>query len=84
MLEKGIRKCLLAFIIMAILWVPVAYALAGNWANNFEGQESFIGGVEASRLFWAFNYFLIIGPILIMLIYLIVRTINKKKGSKST
>lgn len=82
-LDKVIRKGLLVILIMALLWGLIGYALAGNWANNFGNQEAFRGSYKASRWFWTYNYFLIIGPFLLLLVYVILGAINRRRGNNS-
>ena len=52
-----IRYSVLILLILAILWAPIAYALSGNFAFDFSNSSQLVG-LEASRVFWYFSYFL--------------------------
>lgn len=58
-IQKGFRLAVL----LAVLWWPLSYLLAGNFANNFRGQEAFIGSERAARWFWALSYTVVFLPL---------------------
>lgn len=39
-----------------LLWVPIAYLLAGNLSFSFSQKETFQGGQDAMRWFWVLSY----------------------------
>ena len=67
------------FIVLALLWVPICYLLAGNISFTFTEKAEFQGGQLAMRLFWYFSYFVASGPIILFLIYGIASAFNRKK-----
>lgn len=60
---RGIQKGFRLAVILAVLWWPLSYLLAGNFANNFRGQEAFIGSDRAARWFWALSYTVVFLPL---------------------
>ena len=66
---KTLRLINKLFIILAILWIPICYILAGNFSNTFANKETFQGGQLAMKWFWRYTYSLGIVPILILLIH---------------
>ncbi|AXG71333.1 hypothetical protein KORDIASMS9_03590 [Kordia sp. SMS9] len=64
--------------VLAILWVPISYLLAGNISFTFTEKEEFQGGQEAMRLFWRFTYGIVIGTIGTLLAYWISLIVKKK------
>ena len=67
-------KCL---ILLALLWVPICYLLAGNIAFNFSGTEEFQGGQIAMKWFWRYSYGLPIVTIGVLLAYWITTGIRR-------
>ncbi|SFR52348.1 hypothetical protein SAMN04490243_2581 [Robiginitalea myxolifaciens] len=65
-------------IVLAILWVPLAYLLAGNLSFSFRGQEEFRGSDRASIWFWRLSYTTVILPVLILLSHWIYTIFRKK------
>ncbi len=63
--------------VLAVLWMPICYLLAGNISFTFSEKESFQGGQLAMKWFWGFSYSLAIIPLVIFIIHLIYRTIKK-------
>lgn len=54
-------------LILAFLWVPISYLLAGNITNSFSGSATgFQGSPRASEVFWGYNIFLIFLPLAIL------------------
>ncbi|WP_420378886.1 hypothetical protein [Gilvibacter sp.] len=65
---------------LAVLWVPVSFALAGNISFNFSTKPGFQGGQEAMRIFWGYTYGIAIGALLPLVghwIYLLFSKISK-------
>lgn len=61
-----------ALIIIAVLWGPVSYLLAGNWAFNFtNAQDTYQGSSAASALFWKFSYTVAAMPLLMLIVYFV-------------
>lgn len=52
--SRILNKLLRLNILLALLWVPLSYFLAGNLKNNFKNSESFQGGPLASEIFWVY------------------------------
>lgn len=74
-----ILAMLLKFIlVLAILWVPLSYMLAGNISFNFSEKESFQGGQLAMKWFWGLSYGIGLGAILILFMYWISLLFKKK------
>lgn len=64
-------------LILAILWVPLSYFLAGNISFSFSEKASFQGGQMAMKWFWVLSYGIAIGAIATLLFYWIYRVIIK-------
>ena len=69
---------------LGILWVPIAYLLAGNIAFNFSNQPTFQGGQTAMRYFWRLSYGIPIGAILILVIFWISSMLIKGDNNSHT
>ena len=76
-IETYLSKTLKALIILAILWAPICYLLAGNIAFNFSGTEGFQGGEAAMKWFWRYSYGIPIASIVALLLYWITRIFRK-------
>lgn len=71
-----------ANIILAVLWAPICYFLAGNASFNFSEKATFQGGQLAMRIFWIFTYTLAAIPILILIFHWLIalfRSIRNKR-----
>lgn len=66
-----LNRLLIATFILAILWLPVSWLLAGNLSFSFSEKESFQGGQTAMKWFWRYSYGIGIGAMLILLTYYI-------------
>lgn len=81
-LSVGIKLTLL----LAILWVPIAYLLAGNISFSFTERASFQGGQQAMKLFWYLSYGIGIASISIVLLYwislLFSKLVSRNKKAK--
>lgn len=75
--ERFLAFALQLFIILAVLWAPLAYLLAGNFSFSFTEKAGFRGGQTAMRLFWYFNYALTAVPVLLFLFYGLIRVLKK-------
>lgn len=64
-------------IILGILWAPICYLLAGNFAFNFSEVEGFQGGQSAMRWFWYYSYGLPLACILLLLVFWIITVVRK-------
>lgn len=64
-LSGGIKLTLL----LAILWIPISYLLAGNISFSFSEKASFQGGQLAMKLFWYLSYGIGISSVSIVLLY---------------
>lgn len=59
-------------VILGILWWPVSYMLAGNFANSFRQQAAFVGSSVASEWFWAYTYFIVFFSIVLWLFRIVL------------
>lgn len=66
-------------IVVAILWIPICYALAGNISFTFSEKETFQGGQLAMKWFWYISYGVVIIPLFILLIHWLLLFLNKFK-----
>ena len=63
---KVFRICILASIVLGILWVPITYLLSGNWSASFSGEDL------NSKIWWAYTY---TAPLLPFIGYFLMRTL---------
>lgn len=77
-LSNMLSVLLKIIITLGILWVPIAYALAGNLSFTFTEKVPFQGGQVAMRWFWYLTYGIAIGAISILFVYWISLLFNKK------
>lgn len=68
-LYKILAGIIKACFILAVLWVPGSYILAGNLSFSFSETESFQGGQAAMKCFWALSYGIGLGTITSLFIY---------------
>ena len=66
-------------IVLAVLWVPISYALAGNLSFTFSEKATFQGGQSAMKIFWSFNIFLVIAPLTLWIVYGLLSFLYKRK-----
>ena len=66
-------------ILIAILWVPLSYLLAGNIAFTFSEKASFQGGQSAMKWFWFLSYGVGIAPFMTILVYWISLLFKNKE-----
>lgn len=74
-----LSRLLKTILILAILWVPISYLLAGNISFTFGEKTSFQGGQIAMKWFWRLCYTIAVGPILILVMYWFSVLFMKKK-----
>ncbi len=67
-------------LLLALLWVPISYLLAGNLSFSFTEKATFQGGQLAMRWFWLFTYGIFVVPIVIYLLYQISRLFGSSKN----
>ena len=79
--DTFLSDVLKGFIILALLWAPLCYLLAGNISYSFTERSEFQGGQLAMQIFWYFSYFMAAGPLLLLLIYGI-SSLFKRKNKK--
>ncbi len=73
-------KILKGIIFLAFAWGPFCALLAGNWSYTFAEKSTFQGGQIAMTIFWYFNYFLVLAPVFVTLVYKIIAlVINLKR-----
>ena len=61
---------------LGILWVPIAYGLAGNISFTFSESETFQGSQLAMQWFWYLSYGIGIGALLVLVLHWVSRLIN--------
>ena len=66
---KCLSVILLIFFVLAILWVPICYWLAGNFSFTFTEKETFRGGQLAMKWFWRFSYAIPIGLLALLVTF---------------
>lgn len=64
-----LARLLKIILILAILWAPISYLLAGNLNFSFSEKETFQGSQTAMKWFWGLSYGIGIGAISTVLIY---------------
>lgn len=47
---KIFRICVIASLVLGVLWIPVTYLLSGNWSASFNEENA------ASEFWWAYTY----------------------------
>ena len=77
-LNKTLSVLLKLIILLGILWVPIAYLLAGNLSFSFSEKETFQGGQAAMKWFWRLSYGIGIGAVSILAVYWISSLFTKK------
>ncbi|WP_224484037.1 hypothetical protein [Robertkochia aurantiaca] len=79
----GIHKILallLRFVlVLAILWVPLSYLLAGNLSFSFSQTTAFQGGQTAWKLFRYLSSIIGVGPLIILLFYGVSLIFKRKR-----
>ena len=78
-LNRILSGFLKIMLVLGILWVPIAYLLAGNLSFSFSEKETFQGGQAAMRWFWRLSYGIGIGTMLILSTYWISLVFKKDK-----
>ena len=79
-LNSILSGLLKVIIILAILWVPISYLLAGNLSFSFTEKETFQGGQVAMRWFWRLSYGIGMGAILVLFSYWISLLFKKDRS----
>jgi hypothetical protein len=65
-------------IVLAILWVPISYLLAGNISNTFTEKAGFQGGQLAMEIFWINSYLTAAAPIVLAIAFGFYALFRKK------
>ena len=73
-----IAMLLKTILILAILWVPISYILAGNLSFSFSEKEIFQGGQIAMKWFWRLSYGIGFGSIFSLIMYWISLILKKR------
>lgn len=77
-LNSVLAGILKVVILLGILWVPIAYLLAGNIAFNFSEKESFQGGQRAWFWFQGLTFGIVLGAITILFTYWLALLFKRK------
>jgi len=77
---KYLAIVLRIILVLALLWMPICYLLAGNISFSFSEKDTFQGGQLAMKWFWRFSYAMAIGPILLLIIYVVSLLLVKKRN----
>ena len=80
-IHKFLSFLLKLAILLAILWVPISFGLAGNWSFTFSSTPSFQGGQLAMKIFWTLSYGIPLLAISVLLIHLCLSLIKSSKKS---
>lgn len=80
-IHKFLSNLLKLIILLAVLWVPISYGLAGNWSNTFTESATFQGGQLAMKIFWTLSYGIPLLAISVLLIHLCLSLIKSSKKS---
>ena len=78
-LSRFLSVVLKILIVLALLWAPISYLLAGNFSNTFTEKAEFQGGQLAMKWFWRFTYGIVIAPNLIIMISWIASIFKRSK-----
>ncbi|MBO6607321.1 hypothetical protein [Psychroserpens sp.] len=77
--DRLFKKIMLFAVILAILWVPISYLLAGNLSFSFTEKAVFQGGQDAMHWFWRYTYGIPIFSLGTFLLYGILSAFRKKE-----
>ncbi len=84
--DQFVSKSLRGILIMALLWVPISYLLAGNLSFSFSGNLQYQGGPTASRIFFVFTYGIVLSSLAITVLLSILslsrRAVGKPKANE--
>ncbi len=69
---RSMAVALKIVIVLAFLWVPISYGLAGNMNFNFGQSEIFQGGQTAMSLFWGLSLGIPLGTIVLFVVHLMI------------
>jgi hypothetical protein len=78
LIDRLLSNVLKLVLLMALLWLPISYLLAGNLSFTFTEKDEFQGGQLAMKVFWIINYCLPIATLLILLLNLTVSKFIKR------
>jgi len=67
-------------LMLAILWLPVSWLLAGNLSFTFTEKAEFQGGQQAMRLFWIYSGLVVMLPLAVTLLYYIIMLAQKLRN----
>lgn len=70
-------------IVLALLWIPVSYLLAGNLSFTFSEKATFQGGQTAMKIFWYNSGGLVVLPIILWMVYGVFSVFKKRKNKHS-
>ena len=82
-LGKLIRNLMRILIAFSVLWFGIAYFLSGNIGFNFSSEATgYLGSPRASILYWNIIYVLLIAPVILMILYSLLRYFERLKDTK--
>lgn len=77
-LSKIFKSLFQSLRVLSFLWIFIGFFFSNNWSMSFSGSISeFRGSAEASVYYWGFNYFMLGAPVLLFLIFIILRFFKK-------
>ncbi len=80
---KLIRNLMRFLIWFSVFWFGIAYFLSGNIGFNFSSEApGFLGSLRASILYWNIIYVLLIVPVVLMILYSLLRYFERLKDTK--
>ncbi|WP_411895718.1 hypothetical protein [Winogradskyella sp. A2] len=82
-LGKLIRNLMHLLIGVSILWFGIAFLLSGNFNFDFSSSATgYLGSPKASILYWNIIYVLIVAPVVLMILYSLLRYFERLKNTK--
>ena len=82
-LGKLIRNLMHLLIGVSILWFGIAFLLSGNLNFDFSSSATgYLGSPKASILYWNIIYVLIVAPVVLMILYSLLRYFERLKNTK--
>lgn len=79
--DRFLSKSLKTILILAILWVPISFLLAGNLSFSFSGSKEYQGGPAASKIFFVFTFGITVLSLMVLLL-LSISTLSRHAVGK--
>ena len=75
---KVLSSTLKITILLALLWLPISYGMAGNMNFNFGQSPSFQGGQTAMKIFWFISFTIPSITLVLFLLHLLIPLFNSR------